>query len=196
MIVRIVEPPEPIVTWEEAKKHLRVRDGEQDYVEALIAAAQDWFDGPNKWLGHSFGLQTYDLLTSCWTEARLPYGPIVEIVSVTYRDKDGVTQTMPEADYRLLSSGALYAETWPETDGKPEAITVRVRSGYAPALVEPEGGGDPVEVSTVPASAKQALLLIIGHWFANRETVVTGTIATEVPMAAEALLAPFKSWRA
>ncbi|MBW5800068.1 head-tail connector protein [Halomonas elongata] len=37
-----------------------------------------------------------------------------------------------------------------------------------------------------------AMLLLIGHWYENREAVVMGTIATQVPMAVEALIAPYR----
>ena len=35
---------------------------------------------------------------------------------------------------------------------------------------------------------KQAILLLVGHWYANRESVVVGTISAEVPMGVPALL--------
>jgi hypothetical protein len=44
----------------------------------------------------------------------------------------------------------------------------------------------------MPAAIKQALKLLIGHWYENRETVITGTISTALPFAAEALLAPYR----
>lgn len=37
-----------------------------------------------------------------------------------------------------------------------------------------------------------ACLLKLGHLFANREEVVTGTIATELPQGSKALLAPYR----
>lgn len=37
-----------------------------------------------------------------------------------------------------------------------------------------------------------ACLLKLGHLFANREEVVTGTIATELPQASKALLTPYR----
>ena len=32
------------------------------------------------------------------------------------------------------------------------------------------------------------MLLLVGHWFENRQEVVTGTIATRVQLAAEQLI--------
>lgn len=37
-----------------------------------------------------------------------------------------------------------------------------------------------------------ACLLKLGHLFANREEVVTGTIATELPLASQSLLTPYR----
>ncbi|AIR90224.1 head-tail connector protein [Pseudomonas cremoricolorata] len=54
-----------------------------------------------------------------------------------------------------------------------------------PKLVEP---GD------FPASFKSALLLLIGHSYANREAIVTGTIAAELPLAVESLLWSSRDW--
>lgn len=52
-----------------------------------------------------------------------------------------------------------------------------------------------VEVADFPASFKAALLLLIGHSYANREAIVTGTIATELPMAVDSLLWSSRDWR-
>ncbi len=37
-----------------------------------------------------------------------------------------------------------------------------------------------------------AMLLIIGTWYANRESVVVGTITATLPMAVEALIGPYQ----
>ena len=39
---------------------------------------------------------------------------------------------------------------------------------------------------------KAAMLLLIGHWYANREAVNIGNITTEIPFAIEALLQPYR----
>ncbi|SDO72583.1 Phage gp6-like head-tail connector protein [Halomonas shengliensis] len=40
-----------------------------------------------------------------------------------------------------------------------------------------------------------AMLLLIGHWFENREAVVIGTITSELPLAVEALIAPYRHYQ-
>lgn len=39
---------------------------------------------------------------------------------------------------------------------------------------------------------KAAMLLLIGHWYANREAVNIGNITSSVPFAVEALLQPYR----
>jgi uncharacterized phiE125 gp8 family phage protein len=45
---------------------------------------------------------------------------------------------------------------------------------------------------TVPEPIKQAILLLVGAWFENREAVLTGTIVATLPFAVDALLAPYR----
>lgn len=59
---------------------------------------------------------------------------------------------------------------------------------------------DPVEALPEPVGnallmtkgIKQGALLLIGHWYGSRETVVIGTIASELPMATNALWKPHR----
>ena len=59
---------------------------------------------------------------------------------------------------------------------------------------------DPVEALPEPVgnalrmtkSIKQGALLLIGHWYGARETVVVGTITSELPMATNALWKPHR----
>ena len=47
------------------------------------------------------------------------------------------------------------------------------------------GYGDDADV---PQEYKQAILLLLGHWYENREQVTVGEVAREIPMGVEALL--------
>ena len=53
-------------------------------------------------------------------------------------------------------------------------------------LVETVPNG-PDQMGLTP-DVEQALLLLVGHWYANREAVVTGVTTTTVPLAVERLL--------
>lgn len=52
---------------------------------------------------------------------------------------------------------------------------------------------DPVgSALRITPAVQQGALLLIGSWYANREAVVTGTIASEMPLATRALWSPFR----
>lgn len=51
---------------------------------------------------------------------------------------------------------------------------------------------DPDFVDDDRAVVGQAVRLIVGSWYANREAVVTGTIVSETPVAASWLLKPLR----
>ena len=59
----------------------------------------------------------------------------------------------------------------------------------AEAVAAGEAGDSPMLINP---SIKAACLLNLGHLYANREDVVTGTIATEMPMGSRALLTPHR----
>jgi uncharacterized phiE125 gp8 family phage protein len=61
---------------------------------------------------------------------------------------------------------------------------VRFQAGYA-------SGNSPEDTTGMPSTLKQALLLLIGHFFENREAVVTGLTVAELPMGIRMMLAPF-----
>ena len=61
------------------------------------------------------------------------------------------------------------------------------------ALAEADDQADAIAYGMVLNPAIQAACLLkLGHLFANREEVVTGTIATELPLASQNLLMPYR----
>lgn len=70
-------------------------------------------------------------------------------------------------------------EQWPQTYTREDAVRVTWAAGYGPAATD------------VPAAIRQAMLLMIGHWFENREASVVGVSVTDLPMAVNSLLAPY-----
>ena len=68
-----------------------------------------------------------------------------------------------------------------------ETWTNRTLIDPAEALPEPVGNA-----LRMTKSIKQGALLLIGHWYSARETVVVGTITSELPMATNALWKPHR----
>lgn len=78
--------------------------------------------------------------------------------------------------------------------GQPLTVT---KSALGPVVTLAESGDVTFECAMpdhLLATAKVAVLLLVGHWYANRETVVTGTISSELPMAASMLIDQMR-WR-
>lgn len=47
---------------------------------------------------------------------------------------------------------------------------------------------DSPEQMALTKDIEQAVLMLVGHWYASREAVVTGTITSDVPLGFERLL--------
>jgi hypothetical protein len=85
MRVVVIEPPELVVTAEEARTaRVFTADDDDEYVEGLLEIAQSEIDGPAGWLGRSIGVQTLQVTFPSCTDVRpecLPYRPVIEILS-------------------------------------------------------------------------------------------------------------------
>jgi uncharacterized phiE125 gp8 family phage protein len=69
---------------------------------------------------------------------------------------------------------------WPLTQpGKSKAVSVDFVAGYGPTP------------ATVPALLKQAICLLVGHWFENREAV--GNVGGEVAFAVDSILKIYRT---
>lgn len=179
---------EPLLVAE-AKDHLRVIvSDEDDYIEGLIQSARTYLDGRDGVLGRALITQTWDYTLDEFPARQwipLPLPPIQSIVSIKYRDAAGTLQTFGASNYSLsadkqwrprviLAAGA----SWPGTWGEPEAVVIQTTNGYGNAV-------------DVPIPLRQALLLILGHLYENREPVNIGNIVTPLPLSVDALLAPY-----
>lgn len=186
MYVSVVIPAEPLATWEEAQAAIRIDDPdyEQAYIEGLIATCSAWIDGPAGFLETCIGLQTVELRADRFDgpEITLPYGPVTDIVDVRYIDAAGVEQIVPSASYYRLASGKVRLmpnTSWPDAAQLPEAVRYTYEAGRP-------------ETERLPA--KQAVLMAVAHWYANRETVNVGNIVSALPLGFTDLLSTYRSW--
>lgn len=181
MPTRVITPVsvEPI-TLAEAKAHLRVDFLDDDaYITALISVARDYAEGFQK---RSLATQTLELtLNNFVSIMHLQRGPVQSVTSVKYTPAGGTPVTLLPEAYQLTTSGEIYPvpSSWPCVGLIPaEGVQVRYVAGY----------------TILPPATKQAILLLMGHWYENRETVTMGRTPVEVPFAATSLLWLDRAW--
>lgn len=203
----LVTPPAILpVSLVEAKAHLRVDFADDDsLIEGLIKAATDHLDGWTGILGRALveqeWRQDFDAFASCLS---LPLGPVISISSVTVGG-----DTVDASSYGLkVDAGGRSVVTFGNVSASG-ATSIAYKAGYATIPEVPEvpavepGPGDPPDPpgspavpaipaqSTVPAALKVAIMLLVGHWYQNREAATPSSIS-ELPFAVNALISPFR----
>lgn len=195
-VEEITQPEVEPVSLEETKAHLRVDGSDEDaLISALIVAARQWAENE---IGYVTVQRQLRLLLDGWPASgvdtiTLPRSRLISIDSVEYVDRDGATQTWANTNYvadtasvegRLLRAPGV---AWPETRAQRQAVRITYTAGW------PDDGASPPDyAANVPQAIKQAILLMVGHWYEHREAVNIGNIVTPLEFAAKALLAPYR----
>jgi uncharacterized phage protein (predicted DNA packaging) len=50
------------------------------------------------------------------------------------------------------------------------------------------------DMTLVPADLRQAVLMLVGHWYENREATLVGVSADEVPFGVQAIIDQHRAW--
>jgi len=114
--------------------------------------------------------------------------PVREVVSVNYLDSNGALQTLATDKYRWLrtATGAsielLDLTGLPDVAERDDAIQIEVGAGFD--IDGATGSGDDAEL-ILPRQARNAVLMLAAHWYANREAA--GADMKEIPFGVEAL---------
>jgi uncharacterized phiE125 gp8 family phage protein len=178
---KVITPPtvEPI-TLADARLHVRQDLMVEDtLISGWISAAREHCEN---YTGIAFAPQTWEIALDVFPDAiALEGGFVDEIVLVGYYDEDGNSQSIAFSGYALDSYSSpnwlvpKYGTTWPASYDATNALTVRYKVGSQP----------------VPASVRAAMLLLIGHFYANREQIADmQTFA--LPLGVKALLDPYR----
>jgi len=173
---------EPLTTTE-AKLHLRIDHVEEDtLVASLITAARQWCEEyTRRVLMSSTWTQTLEAFPDNGEPITLARSPVTTAsIVVKYYDTAGAQQTCAAATYRVIPRDPVRIElaptkSWPSTYDVTDAVSIEFTAGYTQAVL-------------IPAPIRQAILLLVGHWYVAREAVLTGTISKEIEFAVRALL--------
>lgn len=181
--------PEECLSLEAVKNHLRVDDTADDaLITGLIAAARQYVE---EICNLALMPQTLVMQKDEWpsgTILYMPRVPLAEVTEIAYIDADGVSHTMDLEDVivdTISKPGRLILQDdadWP---------TSTLRSAAGIAITYEAGFADP---DRIPKPLMQALLLLIGHLYENREAVVIGSGINlfELPLAFKHLIANYR----
>lgn len=181
--VETVDPLAEPLTLAEVKLHCRIDNDEEDtLLSDFIATAREYVE---IWTERTYAERTFVTRFSRFPlaggEMLLPRCPLSSVTSITYFDASNASQTLSGGDYVVRTDttpGSVEmadGESWPDTFIRGDAVTVTYKAGYP-------------TVSVCPKRAKQAMKMLIGHWYENRESITVGVEAKEVPQAVTALL--------
>lgn len=168
------------------KLFLRVaHDDDDDVIAALIAAARVHVEAQTR---IALIEQTWRLTRDVWPASGwlpvLPV-PLIAVAAIRVFDADGAPHLLDADDFAIdtVSAPAVlaFARGAPQAPGKLAAgIEIDIRSGY----------GDAAE--DVPAPLRQAIRMLVAHWYENRGVIAASGEVAAMPGSVSSLIAPFR----
>ena len=182
--LEIVDAPSTTpITLSEVKEQLRVESTDDDtMLTRLIAVAVAYTDVRGA-LGQAMITQKW----AQWVDSTPPQtvnlilGPVQGVNAVKYYDTDGNLQTDTLGNYEVF--GTQFATqispkdgfSWPVAQDRQDAIKIEYEIGYGDATTD------------VPQTIRHALMLLVGHWYDNREQTGYDELSN-IPFGFESLL--------
>lgn len=173
------------VSLTEAKSHLKIDTNADDtYIESIIKAATQLCE---EYTNRFFIDTVIEQYASNFAELQTLFKSKVSAVAhVKYYDSDNTLQTLSatvydtQLNYEPSQIQLADGQSFPDITKRNDAVLVRYTVGYGSSA------------SDVPEIIKQAILLTIGNFYQNRNSVVIGRIATELPQNVKWLLDTYK----
>ena len=173
------------VTLVEAKQFVRVEhDDDDDVIAALIAGARIHVEAQTH---RALITQNWRLTRDVWPDIGclpvLPV-PVQTLDAVRIYKSDGSTLSLDVAGFLFDKASAPARLTFDSPPPMPErpiaGIEIDVTCGYGDA------GTD------VPEPLRQAIRLLIAHWYENRGLIAVGHEVAILPQTVAALIAPYR----
>lgn len=175
---------------EEAKLHLRTVPGDNAedalLIAPLITAAREYCENAT---GLALVPQNIIAYPETWGLWRLPRPPVLSVTEIAWHDAGGRRHCLNEEAYQVDQAEGLLLVEKPPAGG--------LRTGLNPIEVRYRAGG------AVPKTVRQAMLLLVGHWYQNREAVnvdlakslrVASSNDMEISYSVQRLLAQHRRW--
>lgn len=190
---------------DDVKAHLKIDSGDEDATLTLMIAAATAC--AETYLGRALIAQTLVLNFDRWPESppggngfaapfastgdavRLPRPPLRSVTEVKIYDRNSVAAILDPSLYFVSKAGhgegriLLHPGIRPPLSNRiADAIEITYEAGY---------GGLPEDV---PFPIREGILILIAHWFENRDGAPWTVSAPALPAATAALWRPYRSW--
>ena len=167
--VEVTAPTEEPLDRAKVRNDHRIDEpDDDDNILLLIQGAREAFERETN---RQLITATYDYYIDDWEdEIEIPYPPLQSITSVKYYEtlSTDVYETDTTVAPGLIRRKHWDNESWPSHQSREKAITIRFVCGYGDA-------------DDVPAEARNAMNMLIGHWNENKEAFLVGNYAREIP---------------
>jgi len=179
---------EPIAL-SEAKLFLKVDTSDDDaLIGTIISSAREYVEN----------FTGYQLLSATYNQYldRFPYGnitiellanPVSAVTHVKYYDSNNTLQTWDTSNYDTDLKGKparitlANDTTFPTVYDRTNAVEIKFVAGYAST-----------SATGFPKQLLNAMYLIIGHLYENRQEVIVGKTAYKIPQGAESILRQYR----
>ena len=182
-LVRVTAPSASPISLAEAKAQMRVEGNDDDtIIQRLIDAAVAFVDVQ--------GALGFAMITQTWGQwvgpnpgtVMLSLGPVQSVSAIKYYDINGTLQTATLADFNVF--------------GTPNRITISPKTGYAWPVTQTRDDAIKIEYvigygatsASVPQTVRHALMMLVAHWYENRENELIGTISKTLPFGFDDIL--------
>lgn len=179
----VTGPVNEPITVSDAKKHMRIEHNDDDaFIASLINVAISFTDVTGA-LGKAMISQTWaEHVGANPSTVYLSLGPVQSVSAIKYYDVDNALQTATLSDFHLIGQPGRYliypkaGKSWPTTFSRDDAIRIEYLIGY----------GD--NSTDVPNTVRHALLMLVAHYYENRENELIGTISKTLPFGYDDLI--------
>lgn len=184
----LLTPPaiEP-VSLAEAKAFLRVEHDDDDgVITPLIAAARLFVEAQTR---RALITQEWRLVLDCWPPSgriEVRPAPLRSLIAVRVYDFDGNADLIDlDAFVQDTAGSALIFPSWTlsQPGRRAAGIELDMTCGDGDAALD------------VPEPLRQAIRLLVAHWYENRSLTTTGADYSALPITVPALIAPYRMVR-
>ncbi len=185
IVERTADAKAEVISLDEARKHCRIiGTDDDDALRIYIEAARNYVEGLS---ANALVEGTYTFYFDTSESHYHIYKPIVSITTFEYKivtNTGSYGGSLSGSDYHMDTEQGLITlndSTMTDLYAQSNAIKITAVAGQP-------------NIGIIKGDIKLAMLLLIGHWFENREESIVGTIVAKIPMGAKDLLAPYRAY--